>query len=407
MEQAAISINFSNNNFVKTILRLIKQNCPEVETITFANNGIKSLYPFSEILNILPGVKNLSFENNLIRNFSELDHLSKIALREIVLKENPIANDVSYQGEVTRRFPQLAFLDSQPPKPVIQFSIPSYSKSNSELPIKGSFFDSTERRDITLEFLKKFISLYDTNRDALLDVYTENSIFSACCHFSSIKKEPNTRNSLTGYMPYSRNLVHVTAPDKRLSLANVGHINIIHTLKQLPQTKHSPDLVIDSFLLRVQGRETLLVSFHGSFWENPDGVNRSYDRIVTLAPAPPNSKARTAGWQVVIINDQLSVTTYSGNLPKPSETTKTEPIITMGEMLNLHITSPDKPLIHTSITETDPRVEAVKKLCFTTGLSNYFATKCLEENGWDYNAALQSFYIAQSKNRITKEMLIT
>jgi hypothetical protein len=76
--------------------------------------------------NSAPSVCNLSLEDNNIGDVAQLDHLTKLPLRELVLRDNPIALDVvAYRAAIKRRFPSLKYLDTQEIKPLIEFNVVS------------------------------------------------------------------------------------------------------------------------------------------------------------------------------------------------------------------------------------------------------------------------------------------
>ena len=44
--------------------------------------------------------------------------------------------------------------------------------------IKGNTYDSPSTQQVAEAFLQKYFQLYDTNRNGLIDVYTDQSLFS-------------------------------------------------------------------------------------------------------------------------------------------------------------------------------------------------------------------------------------
>ena len=72
-----------------------------------------------------PDVINLSLEDNNISDFRQLDHLKALPLRELILRDNPIAVDPqTYQAAIKTRFPLLEFLDMNKINPIVKFNIP-------------------------------------------------------------------------------------------------------------------------------------------------------------------------------------------------------------------------------------------------------------------------------------------
>jgi len=108
--------NFNTNSFVTTLLEQIVVKCPRVTTINFAKNEIKTLACFSKISKILPGVINLSFQENLLSDFRTLENLKGLKLRDVVFSGNPFhlnTDEATYRSEIERRFLELQFLDGK------------------------------------------------------------------------------------------------------------------------------------------------------------------------------------------------------------------------------------------------------------------------------------------------------
>lgn len=66
-----------------------------METISLANNSLRSLSMFSTLPSQLPGLINLSFQNNELAYFKDIDCFpgkDLKYLRELVLIGNPLVN---------------------------------------------------------------------------------------------------------------------------------------------------------------------------------------------------------------------------------------------------------------------------------------------------------------------------
>lgn len=94
-----------------------------METISFNDNGLRTLIPLNGLSHYLPNVINLSFANNQISNPASLKAaLGALAnLRELVLQGNPIQKEALegnrerlYRREIADMFPSLQYLDTQP-----------------------------------------------------------------------------------------------------------------------------------------------------------------------------------------------------------------------------------------------------------------------------------------------------
>jgi Leucine-rich repeat (LRR) protein len=74
-----------------------------VTTISFENNNIHSLKQFALLKEYLPGVQRLSFKDNHIQKFDELNHLQELRhLVELNFERNPITDEQNYQWYASR-----------------------------------------------------------------------------------------------------------------------------------------------------------------------------------------------------------------------------------------------------------------------------------------------------------------
>jgi nuclear RNA export factor len=81
---------------------LIQEICPDVQTISLAENELNSLASLSTLSTRIPGLINISFKNNAIRSLAHLEHIggkSFVQLRELILEGNPIKErDMQREG---------------------------------------------------------------------------------------------------------------------------------------------------------------------------------------------------------------------------------------------------------------------------------------------------------------------
>lgn len=214
----------------------------QVITISFARNGLWSLKPIQSLPDIFPRIQNLSVQDNDIAEFRSLDAFAKKNLpnlTELLLMGNPIQTNNPWEryqrydwviykeelvlttvfSEVLQRFPNIAMLDMQPvgnaPPPQQQGMSPSsstgFAPTNISTPpqpgaalpmgtpqIQGSFYDGENSRQATEDFLTKYVyiwnglfgvsflilvddrffPLFDSNRQALVDLYDPQAGFS-------------------------------------------------------------------------------------------------------------------------------------------------------------------------------------------------------------------------------------
>lgn len=78
--------------FGSVLCKLISQQCPNVETISFAGNRIDSLFFFENLSTFLPNLKNLSFKDNNLRTYGDLQgwNFTKLGLNYIYFRHSRI-----------------------------------------------------------------------------------------------------------------------------------------------------------------------------------------------------------------------------------------------------------------------------------------------------------------------------
>ncbi|KAJ2821013.1 nuclear mRNA export, poly(A)+RNA binding protein, partial [Coemansia sp. 'formosensis'] len=124
----------------KAILVIAAQIYPGLVTISFADNGLRSLKPMVDLGVHFPGLRNLSLMNNMISDFRELDCLSSAGstaplsqLAELIMIGNPAretelaqpSGGLSYVDKVHQRFPTVSMLDMNPVTPRAQPGLPT------------------------------------------------------------------------------------------------------------------------------------------------------------------------------------------------------------------------------------------------------------------------------------------
>jgi nuclear RNA export factor len=79
--------------FGVALCKLISDNCPEIKTLSLANNKITDTNFFSTLSNRIPNLENISFKDNFIKTFDDLKPFNGERfknLRELILDGNPI-----------------------------------------------------------------------------------------------------------------------------------------------------------------------------------------------------------------------------------------------------------------------------------------------------------------------------
>ncbi|CAE6442313.1 unnamed protein product [Rhizoctonia solani] len=251
------------------------------ESISFANNNFTNLHNLRMLPTFLPQLKNISFQNNEIRLWKDLEaiipneqrHRDGVSsIREIILLGNPVHDQefakgdlTTYRSEVVRRFPNLEMLD-QEPIVKIGFDVPLpelmerdrvlEKDKNVQWPAAASFlvdmkagFMGPGIEATTVEFLTKYYELFDSNRTLLSPAYSPSATFSL-----SLNTSIPPRARIRGYhshLPHqkelnwrawmdigSRNLMRVARLDKTTNFLRSTAEDVIKALSALPGTKH-------------------------------------------------------------------------------------------------------------------------------------------------------------------------
>jgi len=272
------------------------------------------------------------------------------------------------------------------------------------------------------EFLTKFFTVFDTSRASLVDVYGPSATFSFSAntsipprariqgHHNSAAMPNQKKLEWTPYIAKgSRNLSRINTLSRAEQSLHTGAAEIVAKLTSMPRTRHdigaAEKFVVDAW--PVQGvlpapgdaSTVLFITVHGQFEEEPSHGIRSFDRSFILAPAADGSKAKLAGWPVIILSDQLVIRAYSsheawtpGAIRMPSQEAapaplQPAPIQPVPTILNIPPIANDPILA----TLSDPQRLYVLELSARTGLNATFSIQCLEGNGWDPQKALANF----------------
>ncbi|KAI9033602.1 hypothetical protein CLU79DRAFT_724516, partial [Phycomyces nitens] len=230
----------------------------KVMTISFARNALWSVSPINRLPEYFPSILNLSLQDNDIAEFKSLKSLSSRlnCLKELLLLGNPIQanNDwETYTRGVKEIFPSVEILDQTPISGgQVMMAPPMLAQ---QLPPRGSFFDQDSSRQATEDFMSKYFPLFDSNRAALVDLYSEQATFSINCSRASSAHE---RWGLVGCMKQTL----------------FGNTEIIKKFLLLPPTIHNVvqigNAITDAWQVLIPSPSNPLILFitvHGDFRE--------------------------------------------------------------------------------------------------------------------------------------------
>ncbi|EGG22534.1 hypothetical protein DFA_04663 [Cavenderia fasciculata] len=378
-------VDMNDPKIIRPLLRIITDKFPKANTISFAHNNITTLAPYSTISKFkLDHIVNYSFDSNNLNKFSELDQLSELPLRELLLSNNPISSLPNYRMEVARRFPDMNFLDSVPigPSDFPPSPIP---------PLRPSFFETPDRQQFALRFLEKYFTSFDKKRVEISNAYFGESKFSMT--FSS--SESNHRGTSKTYIRQNRNLIKSPDLIKKTNLLIYGSEKITDFFKIFPITVHNLEsFVVDVFFVPPAfpgAPEALYVITHGHFTEASFFTKRSFDRTFVLVPAQPGSESAKNGWEAVILNEQLNVRPYIRS-PRLVSLDGGEPTAPIAATPNGVAGGANQPPAN--------EAEIIQQLMTMTSLNNQFAKDCLVNSGWDLNIAFTTFQMFKSQGKI-------
>lgn len=289
--------SFSNYHFVNDLLQIIKVNCPQIEAIDFSGNEIVTLKEFRNFHRSAPKLSKLCFANNKIESLDELHFLKDMSLEELILSPNPVMSTIPemlYRHKICKRFPKLNLLDMKVPTPIIEFKV----AKQTGIPTTGSFYDSARDYELAKRFVEMYFSVYDSNREMLLNAYAPTAIFSqdaSIAHSTGAAPLPNV------YATSSHNLLNKSDLSSNVACKP---FNVVHALLKLPKTTHNiPEMVADVFVPPTRNSEVLCIAIRGTFLEIDSQKLRLFHRVFLLVPPASASDQ----WPALIINDQLHV----------------------------------------------------------------------------------------------------
>ncbi|KAI9346491.1 hypothetical protein BDR26DRAFT_855669 [Obelidium mucronatum] len=438
------SDSVETNKIGPVICKLIGQLFPDVLSISFVSCKLLSLKPFATLSVYCPFVQNLSFENNSLQSYRDVEALEGYKLknlREVVFGRNPVydreakkgeAGLTGYRTKMKQIFPTIKMLDMIPFEEEIalpEIGLPSVD----DLPEteKGSFMDSEVTANMVQAFIPKFFALFDTNRPALSQVYLENSHFSVSVNPNLRRIRPvggkgGGREMFDTWFPQNRNHLACKDAGKRVSLLAKGPQAIDQLFCKLPQTKHPINATFekkmfacDAYQQQMGDAVVLVLTVQGEFNEVQISRQKSFTRTFVLVPAPPGSSASQNGWDVCVLNDMLVIRSWAAERTwsdKPISQISSQP--TNGPLIGVAHGAkpfdlnnqmdgsgaavgsgggalPNDVNILLALKNAhgldDSKHNIVVQLAQATGLNYQFAAQCLNEVGWNGDAAMNAF----------------
>jgi len=293
---------------------------------------------------------------------------------------------------VRKRFPKLMRLDGIELPPVISFDI---GAEDVQLPAsKGSFFVSEDSRRVLMLFLEQFIGVYDSDdRQPLLHAYHDSALMSLTCsppgHSSSAAR-------MDAYLKESRNLKRIDDAQRRNRLLHQGKVDIVAFINRLPKTAHDlTSLVVD---VPVASDHLIVASVTGLYREREQQQKtiRYFQRVFIIVPFNNG---------FCIVNEQFHVMCATSEQAKNAfkEPAVVQPPVAPVAVapavngVNLNTWNP---------AAVDPKQQLINDFSLQSGMNQQWASKCLEENNWDFETARNVFNGLFKSNMVPPEAFI-
>ncbi|XP_056424480.1 nuclear RNA export factor 1-like isoform X2 [Hyla sarda] len=372
---ANVFFSVNNASATEVVLQIISEYYPQLLSLNLSHNNLTKLTGFAHLFYLTPQLQSLNLSYNKLCKVQDLDLIHNLELRELWLKGNPLHGAVesfsAYYRLITYHFPAIEKLDGRLFKENLYFE----QEEPKPLPeSKGSFFGSDEIKTYLAKFLHQYFTLYDSGeRKTLLPLYHEN----ACCSFSL----PNVFYPricflrIKEYWKENRNLLRVRRPEVRRQLIKYNRLQVVGFLCNLPNTEHDlPSMTLD-VSLQTASIMCFTVEVHTSCHKTPFIPFR---RTFIIVPAAEDS-AQILNDQMVILNTYVSPQeTSSGLSPKSA------------------------PAI---CKQSPPPAAGDTAASFSkdTGMKLDWALKCLQDNNWDVQQAMEMFHVLKNRGAIPQE----
>jgi nuclear RNA export factor len=361
-----------------------------IVSVSLADNELADVSAVTTLAQTFPDLKNLDLSRN---KFTDIKNLNAWRwkfrhLENLVLTGNPIESQPTLKDELLRRYPNLQIVNGvtlrTPEEIAAAKAIAEATKS--PIPIAGPDFRDVSQ--VGENFIRKFLPLYDNDRNALLGTfYDSQSVYSLSLNLSSPRSHEHSVPIApwTAYMKYSRNLTKLTHLNARMSRQHKGSQAIQQVWSTLPPSRH-PELEshADKYLIEchpipgltdpsgqsARGVDGLIITMHGEFEDQIETATekslRSFSRTFILGPGAPG------GPQIRVVSDMLTLRAWAPlALPQISSI------------------SPETQA--TNDPEQQKQEAITMQLVEKTGMTPYYANLCLTETGWNIEQAFIAF----------------
>lgn len=365
-----------------------------IVSVSLAMNGLSDVYGVAALVQTFPDIKNLDLSSNNIQDLKSIQswRYKLKNLETLVLAQNPVENLPTLQADLMKWFPKLQILNFVQIRTPAEIAV-ALEAVNSPIPISGPDFRDVSQ--VGEHFIRQFIPLYDNDRGALLSTfYDAQSVFSLAINMSAPLSREHSKPipSWEKYVRHSRNLVKITHPGPRMHRRYKGAQSIQALWSELPVSRH-PDLDTESIKYMIEcqplpgladptgqslsGVDGLMITMHGEFQEQDPSAKdslRSFSRTFVLGPGGPG------GPPIRVVNDMMALRGWA-------------PLAMPAATLAARQASP--PTIPS--TEQQQKEVIAGQLMEKTGMTMEYAVLCLDQTGWQLEAA----YAAFLQNRVS------
>ncbi|EDW36856.1 GL25915 [Drosophila persimilis] len=254
------------DKFLEGVLRLISKETPQVSKIVLRDNYLCSLKAFSVIPNgLLAGLDCLDISSNNIGDLRELQYLTNLNLKNLILQGNGVAN---LKNDILAILPQLQN---------VQRCRQSQNKENVSMGRpKLKLFGSAVPENFVKTFIKDFYQFFDhpDQRSQLEQCYHELATFSLSV--------TEAMKQVSAYRLYNRNYTSPQSAFARSAKLQVGRKAVVHALGRLPKMEtYLPGLNVD---IQMSTSHVRILTITGRFTEySSTGQNlRNFQRNFVL-----------------------------------------------------------------------------------------------------------------------------
>ncbi|KAK6204964.1 nuclear mRNA export, poly(A)+RNA binding protein [Scheffersomyces amazonensis] len=292
----------TSSKFFPALMKIAGEIKLDVVSVDLSGNELTDLSSISTLAVTFPLLQNLSLQNNNLSRIKVFETWKRKLnfLRELLLRGNPLMNNVSSPSdvenikfEVMRAFPRLIVVDGE----ILRNEQALNETLSFGFTDKSSmFFQDEEIRNMATNFISNYLKLWDSNRADLMVLYQAESQFSMqvdSSHPYIIETNANSNNGTDFgyYLSNSRNLTRVSSAKARVSRVAIGQEQIFKSFSQLPKTNHEiltkpENFSVESY--RFPQLNGIMISIHGSFEElaKPDNT----EGLQTSIPTGPRNK---------------------------------------------------------------------------------------------------------------------